>query len=91
MRALFSFNGNGRQVTCLQATPEWDLAQPGRKEPLAVFGSEFTIAVRVTIGAGVPGGALTAPAQLRYQACNDTVCFPPTRASAQWTLDVLKD
>jgi len=31
MRAVFSFNGSGPQVTCLQATPEWDLPQPGRR------------------------------------------------------------
>ena len=29
------------------------------------------------------------PAVLRYQACNDTVCFPPTRASTEWRLTIV--
>jgi DsbC/DsbD-like thiol-disulfide interchange protein len=65
-----------------------DLAQPGREEPLAVFGSEFTITVKVSVGAGVTAGDVNVPATLRYQPCDDTVCFPPTRATTQWVLNV---
>jgi hypothetical protein len=68
-----------------------DLAQPNRKEPLAVYGSAFEIGVKVSLAPGVPAGDLVVPATLRYQACNDTVCFPPARATAQWTLNVSKD
>jgi hypothetical protein len=65
-----------------------DLPQPGRKEPLAVFGSEFTIVARISLAAAVAKGALKVPGVLRYQACNDSVCFPPARATAEWTLEV---
>jgi DsbC/DsbD-like thiol-disulfide interchange protein len=66
-----------------------DLAQAGRKEPLAVFGGEFTIDVRLSIAPEVAVGAIILPAQLRYQACDDKVCYAPARADVQWTLRIV--
>ena len=66
-----------------------DLAQAGRKEPLAVFGGEFSIDVRLTIAAEAAAGDIVLPAQLRYQACDDKVCYAPARADVQWTLHVV--
>jgi hypothetical protein len=68
-----------------------DLSQPNRKDPLAVYGSEFEIGVKVSLAPTVAAGDLVLPATLRYQACNDTVCFPPARASARWTLVVQRE
>jgi hypothetical protein len=65
-----------------------DLRQAGREAPLAVFGPEFTIDVHLSLPAGATPGALKIPAQLRYQACNDQVCFPPARASMEWTVTI---
>jgi hypothetical protein len=65
-----------------------DLPQPGRSEPLAVFGPTFEIAVDVRVAAGVSAGSVVVPAKLRYQACDATTCFPPTRADVTWTLGV---
>jgi DsbC/DsbD-like thiol-disulfide interchange protein len=65
-----------------------ELAQKDRRDSLAVLGPEFTIEVKLTVGKSVPAGDLTIPAVLRYQACNDTVCFPPARATTEWTLRV---
>ncbi len=67
-----------------------DLTVPGFKEPLAVYPHEFDIVVRVRLTAGVAVGALAIPATLRYQACNDSVCFPPSRATLTWTVQVAK-
>jgi Thiol:disulfide interchange protein DsbD, N-terminal len=78
----------GITVDSIDYPPASDLAQPGRKEPLAVFGSEFAITVKVSLGSGVAAGDLNVPGTLRYQACNDTVCFPPARATTQWVLNV---
>lgn len=64
-----------------------DLAQVGRKEPLAVFGGEFSIDVSLTV-APETVGEFVVPAQLRYQACDDKVCYAPARAELQWTLRV---
>lgn len=65
-----------------------DLKQAGQKEPLAVFGHAFTITVDAEVGAGVAPGDLVIPARLRYQACDESMCYPPARAEAQWTVRV---
>ena len=70
--------------------PAIDFAQAGADEPLAVYGHEFTVKLDVKLGADVKPGALTLPAKLRYQACDDKMCFPPTTAETSWTLTVGK-
>jgi DsbC/DsbD-like thiol-disulfide interchange protein len=59
-----------------------DLSQPNRKDPLAVYGSEFEIGVKVSLAPTVAAGDLVLPATLRY---------PPARASARWTLVVQRE
>lgn len=66
-----------------------DLTLPGYKEPLAVYPNEFDIVARVRLGQ-VAAGPLVLPATLRYQACNDSVCFPPARVALSWTIPVTK-
>ncbi len=78
----------GVTVEAIEYPAATDLQQTGAAKPLAVFGSEFSIAVRVSLSATLGGGDVTVPAVLRYQACNAKVCFPPTRATTQWTLTV---
>jgi thiol:disulfide interchange protein DsbD len=65
-----------------------ELAQKDRKETLAVLGPEFSIEIKATLAAGVAAGELKIPGVLRYQACNDSVCFAPTRANAEWIVRV---
>jgi hypothetical protein len=62
--------------------------QAGRGKPLAVFGPELVIDVHVSVSPGTPAGRVTLPAQLRYQACNEQVCFTPSRAPVAWAIDV---
>lgn len=78
----------GVTVESIEYPEPTDLMQAGAAKPLAVFGSEFAIAVTVSVAATLPEGDVNLPAVLRYQACNASVCFPPTRATAQWTLKV---
>ncbi len=66
-----------------------DLTLDGYDQPLAVFGRVFTIGVRFRVGASVPTGALVMPARLRYQACDDKVCYAPNSATASWTFTVV--
>ena len=47
---------------------------------------EFTIDVRLTLPSTIPAGDLAVPAALRYQACDDRVCFAPARANTEWTV-----
>jgi hypothetical protein len=53
------------------------------------MGPEFEIEARVVLAETVAPGNLVVPVRLRYQACNDTMCFPPARAEAKWTLRVV--
>ena len=68
-----------------------DLTQAGQAVPLAVFDHEFVVGVNVEIGRALPLGDLSVPARLRYQACDDRVCFAPTTVRFAWTLRVVPD
>ncbi len=65
-----------------------DLTQAGQSQPLAVFGPDFTISVDLTLAANAAAGELKVPAHLRYQACDASVCYPPAKVDAEWTLHV---
>jgi DsbC/DsbD-like thiol-disulfide interchange protein len=64
------------------------LKQEGVRDPLSVFGSEFTIRILLKVARDVAPGALVVPGRLRYQACDETTCFPPATAEAKWSLQV---
>jgi thiol:disulfide interchange protein DsbD len=65
------------------------LTQPGRAEPLLVLGPELTIEAQLSIAPTAPAGEVRIPGHLRYQACDDRVCFPPARAAVEWVLVVV--
>lgn len=65
-----------------------ELAQSGRAEALTVFGGDFSIDARLTVPSDVPSGQRLLRGTLRYQACTESVCFPPTRAAVEWVLTV---
>ncbi|MEW6321360.1 MAG: thioredoxin family protein [Acidobacteriota bacterium] len=65
-----------------------DFEQEGAAEPLAVFPHEFVAGAEVELAAGLAPGDLVIPGRLRYQACDDKVCFPPLTAPVSWTLRV---
>src|SRR5713226_3852066 len=46
-------------------------------EPLAVYEGRAILRFKVTVPAKYQGGEVVLKARLRYQACNDEVCFPP--------------
>ena len=66
-----------------------ELRQQGLDEPLMVFEHEFLIGVQVTLGPTVAAGDLVLPARLRYQACNDMMCFSPATVEFAWTIRVV--
>ena len=65
-----------------------DFAQQGQEQPLAVFEREFVVGAELAIGPDLPPGDLVIPARLRYQACDDKVCFRPITATITWTVRV---
>lgn len=46
-------------------------------EPLAVYEKEATITVPINAQAEAARGERSVPARLRFQACDDQVCYPP--------------
>ncbi|HUK36225.1 MAG TPA: thioredoxin family protein [Vicinamibacterales bacterium] len=66
-----------------------DLRQQNADQPLAVFQRSFAIGVQMAVAPSAATGSIKVPARLRYQACDDTTCFAPTNATAEWTLDVV--
>lgn len=79
----------GVQVTELVYPAAIDLKQEDVELPLAVFEREFAIGITLAIGAEVAPGALVMPMHLRYQACDDSMCYGPTTVDASWTLKVV--
>jgi len=72
---------------------------PAIKEQVPVFEGRFRITQDVTVNFSKVGAGLRAltssqktirvTGELRYQACDETVCYPPTSALVQWQLQVL--
>ena len=49
----------------------------GNNEPLAVYEGRAIVRFNVTVPANYQGGEVVLKARLRFQSCNDEVCFPP--------------
>jgi cytochrome c biogenesis protein CcdA/thiol-disulfide isomerase/thioredoxin len=78
----------GMTVDEIVYPPAIELRQQGLEQPLSVFEREFVVGVQVTLGPAVAAGDLPLPARLRYQACNDMICFPPATAEFAWAIRV---
>ncbi len=68
------------------AATEFSVA--GFDDPLLVYGSEFLIGVRLTVSSTATG-ELAIPARLRYQACDDLVCYLPITVETRWVVPVV--
>src|SRR5258707_15269720 len=49
----------------------------GNNEPLAVYEGRALLRFNVTVPADYKGNEVVVKARLRYQSCNDEVCYPP--------------
>ena len=78
----------GVQVVEVVYPQPTDLRQRGAAQPLSVFEREFIIGVRLTVAADVTPGSITIPARLRYQACDEAMCYIPATAVTGWSIDV---
>jgi thioredoxin:protein disulfide reductase len=88
---VLTFNApTGVRVTEIVFPKATDLAQVGQAQPLAVFEHEFAIGVQFEVAAGTPAGTVNIPGQLRYQACDDKLCYPPQTADVQWAPSVVQ-
>ena len=66
-----------------------DLKQEGSEQPLSVYEGEFLVGVRLNVAESAAPGVITVPGRLRYQACDEKVCYPPASESVQWELRVV--
>lgn len=80
---------NGVTVAEIVFPEATDFAQIGQAEPLAVFEQEFAIGVRLDVAPGAPLGPVNVPAKLRYQACDERLCYPPITADVHWPLTIV--
>jgi len=65
------------------------LVVEGLKEQIPVYSAPFRLVQDVTIASSVkPGTTVNVSAVLKYQACDDAVCFKPVEAPVAWTLQV---
>ncbi len=48
-------------------------------KPIKIYEGRVPIRLQLTLDKTVPKGILTVKATLRYQACDDTTCYPPRR------------
>jgi hypothetical protein len=58
------------------------------KEHVPVFQSPFRLTQDITIDANARPGMLYVTGVLKYQACDDTICYNPVTAPVSWTLSV---
>ena len=58
------------------------------KEHVPVYQSPFRLTQDVTIAAATKPGTLYVTGVLKYQACDDTICYNPVTEPISWTLTV---
>ena len=61
---------------------------PFSPKPLSVVTGEFSIATKFKVPADAPNGAAAQNGTLKYQACNDRMCFAPKTVPVSVTLDI---
>ena len=66
-----------------------ELKQAGLDAPLSVYEHDFVIGVRLKVAPTVAPGTVVISARVRYQACNDRVCFRPITAVEPWVVRIV--
>jgi cytochrome c biogenesis protein CcdA len=79
----------GVRVTNLIYPEPSEFTLEGETTPLAVFDNEFVVGAELELDASVATSTLTIPGRLRYQACDDKVCFQPRTERFEWQLRVV--
>ncbi|MEW6194637.1 MAG: protein-disulfide reductase DsbD [Bacteroidota bacterium] len=82
-----------------QKFPLAKVVYPGAKElqfefselPVSVYDGEIVIGALVQIDKNTPEGNYQIPIQLKYQACNDQSCMPPTNVTDTLSITVVSE
>ena len=67
------------------------LEQAGVDQPLEVFEEEFVIGAALALAPGLAAGEYVVPGTLRYQACDDKMCYFPATAELEFQLAVVPE
>ena len=67
------------------------LEQIGASEPLAVFEEAFVIGAALALGPDLAPGEYVVPGTLRYQACDERMCYIPATADLEFRVAVVPD
>ena len=59
---------------------------PVLNETQLVYGKPFRITQHVTLPPSVGSGPVTIKGTVRYQACDDTICYKPNTVSVSWVI-----
>ena len=79
----------GVRVAKLNYPPSQDWYFEPLKEHVPVYQTKFRLTQDIVVGAGVKAGqTLTVTGVLKYQACDDTICYNPVNAPVSWTVSV---
>jgi hypothetical protein len=57
-------------------------------QPLSVFTGNFEITTKFKVPADATAGLAILPGKLRYQACNNTMCFPPKTVEVRLPVEI---
>jgi hypothetical protein len=58
--------------------------------PVSVFSGDFVVSTRFKATPAAQPGTIAVTGKLRYQACNDTMCFPPKTIEVSQVVEVVK-
>jgi len=64
--------------------PAKKLLMPALNETQLVYSTPFRITQDVVLRPGTPAGPIAITGTLRYQACDDNICYKPTTLALRW-------
>jgi len=81
-------NSPGVKAGALTYPPSQDWYFEPTKEHVPVFHSPFRLTQEITVSPAATPGALIVTGVLKYQACDDTICYNPVTEPISWTVTV---
>lgn len=87
--SLKSENPPGVEISELVYPKTIELQQEDVEGTLAVFERVFDLGVVVKLSAGLKPGEVNIPLKLRYQPCDEGMCYPPVTVDSAVTLHIV--
>lgn len=72
--------------------PQGEIIQvPFQDDPLKVYAEEFDLYFKLTVSKTAAAGDISIDGSMKYQACDDTQCFPPASVEFSAPLKILSE